>query len=201
MRNDAKSQWSDAELIRRYLDSGDQSAFEVLDNRYRARVLAYVTKRVKDLLDAEEIVQDTFVEAHKQLKRLREAEKLLNWLFSIADQQIKIRHRKNRTLPKFEPISSVSEQTLHDIAGTEEQVAKQRARDDARWKHLLRLANDLPKRQREALCLQLQEFTYEEIADQLKTSVSAVKDLLYRARKRLEAQIAEAGWPDEDLEE
>ena len=62
-------------------------------------------------------------------------------------------------------------------------------------------SNDLPKRQREALDLQLQEFTYEEIADQLKTSVGAVKDLLYRARKRLEAQIAEAGWPDGDLEE
>ena len=98
-------------------------------------------------------------------------------------------------------MSSVSKQTFHDIADTEKQVAKQRARDDAQWKHLLRLANDLPKRQREAFHLQLQEFTYEEIADQLKTSVGAVKDLLYRARKRLEAQIAEAGWPDEDLEE
>ena len=183
MRNDAKSQWSDAELIRRYLDNGDQSAFEILDNRYRARVLAYVTKRVKDLRDTEEIVQDTFVEAHKQLKRLRDAEKLLNWLFSIADQQIKIRHRKNRTLPKLEPISSVSEQTFHDIAGTEEQVAKQRARDDAQWKHLLRLANDLPKRQREAFHLQLQGLKYAQIANKLGTSADAVKHLLYRARK------------------
>ena len=47
MKNDAKSQWSDAELIRHCLDNDDETAFEVLDNRYRGRVLAYITSASK----------------------------------------------------------------------------------------------------------------------------------------------------------
>ncbi len=201
MKNDAKSRWSDAELVRHCLDNNDQDAFKVLHNRYQDNVLRYVTQRVKNSSDVEEIVQDTFFEASKQLKKLRDAEKFLNWMFSIADQQIAIWYRKNQTRIEFEPISDVSEQTLYAATVMADLLDQERVTDDALLEYVLGLVNALPERQRDALRLQLQEFTYEEIADQLEAPVGAVKDLLYRAKKRLEAQVAEAGWLDEDLEE
>jgi RNA polymerase sigma-70 factor (ECF subfamily) len=201
MKNDVKSHWSDAELIRHCLDNDDETTFEVLDKRYRVPVLNYISKRVKDRSDAEEIAQDTFLQAYNYLKTLRDAEKFLNWMFSIAGQQIIIWSQKNLTRIEFEPISDVSEQTLYAAAVMADLLDQERAIDDALLEYVRGLIDALPERQRDTLLLQLEGFKYEEIADQLGVSAGAVKHLLYRARKSLEKQVVEVGWPDEDLEE
>ena len=191
MKNDAKSQWSDAELIRHCLDNDDETAFEVLDNRYRVRVLDYITKRVKNRSDAEEIVQDAFLEASKQLKKLRDAEKFLNWMFSLAEQRVAGWYRKNQTRIEFEPISDVSEQVLHAAAVMADLLDQERAIDHARLEYVLGLVDALPEPERRMFLLQLDGFSYEEVSDELSISVDVVKHKLYRARKKLREQSSQ----------
>ena len=178
-------------MIRHCLDNDDETAFEVLQNRYEDRVLRYVTKRVKNRSDAEEIVQDAFLEASKQLKKLRDAEKFLNWMFSIAEQRVAAWYRKNQTRIEFEPISDVSEQTLYDIAVTADQLDEERTIDDALLEYILGLVDALQEPERRMFLLQLDGFSYEEISDELSISVDAVKHKLYRARKKLREQSSQ----------
>lgn len=199
MKNDAKSQWSDAKLICYYLDNdNDQDVFAVLCKRYEVRLLQFVTDLVKNSSDAEEIVQDTFVKVSQCLEDLKDAGKLLSWMFSIARQQVQTWARENSKRIKFEPISIVSEQTLHAVAVTEDRLGQQRERDEALLECVLRLAKDLSKQQRAALYHQLKGLKYEGIAEKLGVSVGAVKKLLYHARKRLKEQIPEEVWFYED---
>ena len=77
MKND------DVELIQRVL-AGDENAFSTLVRKYERPVHALVWRKVGDFHVAEEITQDAFLQAYKELATLKKQHRFARWLSVIA---------------------------------------------------------------------------------------------------------------------
>jgi RNA polymerase sigma-70 factor (ECF subfamily) len=89
---------TDGQLVSRCL-SGDVSAFEMLVDRHRASLVRHAQRRMSNLADAEDVAQESFVHAYFRLHQLREPEKFLPWLRSIADRFCLMHIRRRREEP------------------------------------------------------------------------------------------------------
>ena len=85
----------DVELIQRIL-SGDENAFSILVKKYQKGVHALAWRKVKDFHIAEEITQDTFLQAHKKLASLKNPSQFPGWLYVIADRLCRAWFRKKQ---------------------------------------------------------------------------------------------------------
>ena len=81
------------ELVRK-IRAGDEDAFTEFYECYHRDLHGYITKRIDDWRDAEELVQDTFARAWEHIHTLNEPDKVLNWMYRIAAQLIAGWHRK-----------------------------------------------------------------------------------------------------------
>ena len=95
----ANEQRSDTSLVHQIL-SGDEGAFDALYKRHKQGIHQYIFKRIGDWHYAQELTNDTFLKAKEQLETLREPEKVLSWMFGIANQLIADWHRKNNKKKK-----------------------------------------------------------------------------------------------------
>src|SRR5579883_1178027 len=73
----------DTELVRRFV-GGDETAFVEIMRRYQAKIFAVAHSLLHNHADAEEITQDTFIRAHRNLPRFRGDSSLATWLHRIA---------------------------------------------------------------------------------------------------------------------
>ena len=64
--------------------AGDEEAFHLIFNRYGRPVLSFIHNHVQNRELAEELAQETFVRAYRNLPALREELRLSTWLFGIA---------------------------------------------------------------------------------------------------------------------
>lgn len=87
----------DAELVRRAL-SGDRWAEEMLYRRHAGGLLGMCTRLLRNGVDAEDVVQDAFVDAFEQLDKLREPAQFRSWLVSVAVHKVHRRLRRRRLL-------------------------------------------------------------------------------------------------------
>ena len=85
----------DVELIQNIL-AGDEAAFSILVKKYQKGVHALVWRKVKDFHIAEEITQDTFLQAHKKLDSLKNPRQFPGWLYVIADRLCRAWFRKKQ---------------------------------------------------------------------------------------------------------
>src|SRR5438093_1217778 len=78
---------ADADLVRRTV-RGDGRAFEVLTGRYYRAVGGYLLRRVQRADVAEDLTQETFLEAFRSLREGRAPENFAGWLFGIAHNRL-----------------------------------------------------------------------------------------------------------------
>ena len=76
--------------------SGDRFAYEQLVNLFHGGIFRMVYYRTYSTMDAEDLTQDIFIQAFKNLSRLKAAEKFKSWLFSIAVNKVFDFHRKKK---------------------------------------------------------------------------------------------------------
>src|SRR5476651_779512 len=81
--------------------AGDDEAFETVIRTYSRRVYVVAYAILQDVSEAEDIVQETFLKAHRQRSKLREAEKFPAWLLTVARNGARDRLRRRR--PQAEP--------------------------------------------------------------------------------------------------
>ena len=116
---------NDNELISR-VRAGDEQAFAELIQTYYAYVYAIVIGIVNNPHDAEEVVQDTFVNAYRGLAQYEERKKFKSWLAEIARNCARNRVRKQQM--DTVPIHEVNEQ----ISDTEDLPDEQLIRNEQR---------------------------------------------------------------------
>ena len=174
----------DVELIQSVL-SGDEAAFSALVRKYQKGVHALAWRKIGDFHIAEEITQDTFLQAHKKLASLKNPSQFAGWLYVIADRLCRAWFRKKQ--PNMPSLEAVSDETLEKTAYSHH-VCEQR--EDTAVEHqreiVQRLMAKLPESERTVMVLYyLGEMTCEEISKFLGVSPNTVKSRLQRARKRL----------------
>lgn len=134
----------------------------------------------------------------KALQTLREPEKVLNWMFSIARREIAGWQRKNRKRPQEVSFADVSGTDTGTAAINAYQLAETDALDEDRRINLFAAIAQLPKLEQKIFRLQLQEKSYEEIAEICDVTVSIVRNRLSRAKQKLRPWAA--AWEEANAE-
>ena len=178
---------NDAQLIQRVLD-GDDTAFSTLVRKYQRSVHALAWRKIGDFHIAEDITQDTFLQAYQRLSTLKEPQRFASWLYVIASNYCKMWLRKRRlSTQSLENTSSVQlEKATYSGHVIEE---NERTTAESQREVVKKLLAKLQESERTVITLYyLGEMTYEEISEFLGVSVAAIKNRLYRARNRLKKE-------------
>lgn len=172
------------------IGAGDHLAFKNLIERHQNAVIGTVAKMLGNSSDAEDISQQVFLRIWRNAKRYRPDAKFTTYLFTIT-RNLVFNETRRRGRKKEVSSDEREENSHHLIEESPDrqpdsellQAELQRAVDDAIAK--------LPETQRMAVVLRrYEQLSYEEIADVLKLSVSAVKSLLFRARTTLRESLS-----------
>lgn len=164
---------SDEELAGK-AKAGSRSCFEELMYRYNSRLFHFLKSKTETDEEAEDLVQETFLKAYKNLKRFTSEWKFSTWIYTTANR-LSISHHRARTAKK----RTLRENPLSE--GSQENVQK-----DMELKNIWHQAKKLRPEQHKALWLRYgEEMSIEEIAKILKKNKITTRVLLHRARQNL----------------
>jgi RNA polymerase sigma factor (sigma-70 family) len=173
---------TDVELVER-CRRRDADAFGALVTRHQQLVFGVALARCQDPALAEDVAQEAFVAAWRDLDRLRDANRVGSWVAGIARNlaanAVRARARRERNIADDPVVSDVP--TPEDAA---------LAREDREL--LARALTEIPETHRETLVLfYLQGQSVAEIASALEISEDLVKQRLSRARRAVRESVAE----------
>lgn len=173
----------DAQLMLAF-QRGDETAFDALFERHRERVVNTAYRLLGDANFAQDVAQEVFVRIYTRGKDYRPSAAFTTWLYRITANASLDEIRKRKRLRHAAP-DDLSEDTA-DPSPTPE--ARAQSRELAR--EVRAALSSLPDNQRLALVLQRYEgLSYQQIAQVLQTSVSAVESLLFRAKNTLRTRL------------
>ncbi len=156
---------------------GDEAAFKKLYVQYGPSVYNLVLRSMRNQQVAEDVCQEVWVKAYRELHRLAEPQAFPAWLYRIAARACVDAARKNSRAPMTVELPEDRPPLADDEP---EKSAIQRERVRLTWEALA----VLPARQHLALFLrEMERRSYKEIAQMLETSEPAVETLLFRARR------------------
>jgi len=187
----------DAALVTRF-NAGDESAFVEIMRRYHNRLFSLAHNLLRNAADAEEIVQDAFIRAHRGLARFRGDSSLATWLYRIALNLSRnrywyfFRRRRQDSLSLDHALSDDSAATFSDlIASGDDDPARDTTTGE--FTELISLCMEkLDASHREILVMRnVLDLPYEEIARSLGINVGTVKSRIARARESLRRLLAE----------
>ncbi len=160
---------------------GDSAAFETLARAHSPALLNLIRRLGGTVEDAEDVVQETLISAHRGLARFRGEAPLRAWLARIAVNTYRDMVRATKRLVRA--CMTMPERVTVD---TDRQLS---GRDTVR--RVMSAIQDLPPRQRETLLMRIHEgFSYDEIAKRMGVGRDAVRMNLLEARKKLLRRFA-----------
>jgi RNA polymerase sigma-70 factor (ECF subfamily) len=186
---------ADADLVRRFKD-GDESIFPEIVRRHYARIRALANRTLRFTGDVDEVTQDTFIRAHRNLRNFRGDCSLGTWLYRICLNLARNRywfhfrrHRQN-TLSLDRCMDEAGSQSLVDILSNGSANPLFESTTNEFLALVAQSMERLDERHREILTMRTaQELSYEEIAAKLRINVGTVKSRIARARSRLREQL------------
>ena len=154
-------------------------AFERLYRKHAGDVYRYALVVMRNESDAEDVTQTTFMNAYRAMERGERPRQPENWLITIAHNVCRQRFRQSQRRPS-------------EVA-YEEELAEATVDEDAiSAEDIRRALGHLAFNQRSALVMrELEGRSYQEIAEIMGVSVSAVETLIFRARRALREQLDE----------
>lgn len=175
---------SDEELVRAVV-SGDETAFEQLVRKYKNAVFNTIYRYIGYYDDVEDIAQEVFIKVWHKAGTFKGRSKFSTWLYRIVVNECLGYRRKHRQTP-------VSLDGLADAGITPKSLTTDIHSDEkAQAKVVRKSIRELPQRQRLALVLSHYDgYSYKEIAEIMKVSVSSVESLIYRAKQSLKEKLA-----------
>ncbi|MCY3739496.1 MAG: sigma-70 family RNA polymerase sigma factor [Candidatus Poribacteria bacterium] len=177
-------QQSDAQLIQQVLQ-GNQEAFSPLVKKYQKGVHALAWRKIGDFHIAQEITQDAFLKAYRQLRTLKDHNAFGGWLYVIVARECLDYLRRNRI-----PMESLDTEDSNEVdkVSYSQYVAEKQEEDadETRREVVKELLKKLPESERTVMTLHyLGEMTIKAISEFLGVSQNTVKSRLSRARNRL----------------
>ena len=165
--------------------AGDDSAFTALLTRYHPAVFRWSLTFAWDPDEAEDIAQEVFVRAHRQLSQYRSDGSLEAWLYAItrrAATQLRRTQKRRKRLSLSPAARPLRDAYTTDPGG---RVDRQRAANV-----ILELFSELPQRQREIFDLvDLQGLSPAEAAARTGMKAVSVRANLFKARSAIRAKI------------
>ena len=173
---------TDADLVARVLVDDDQHAFGELVRRHQSSVRGLLRQLTRaDVALADDLAQQAFLRAYKNIRSFRGEARFSTWLYRIAYNCFREDARRRKELVG---IDEEQLQTQHDP-----QVANPALRHD-----LMRALNLLPLNERSAVLLCCQNgLSHDEAARVLDIPLGTVKTNVLRGREKLKRMLADWG--------
>ncbi len=173
----------------------DEDALRELIDKHRGTVYGTIAKMLGDPIEAQDLAQRVFVRIYRAAPTYRATAQFKTWMFTIVRNLVFNEHRRRSRatlvpLHPADPDNPGVSGPIIDLADTSNATPAERMLKDEMMRAVNHAILALPEQQRLAMILRrYDEFSYEEIAEVLKTSVSATKSLLFRARETLRAAL------------
>jgi RNA polymerase sigma-70 factor (ECF subfamily) len=167
--------YSDARLLEAQLvlrtRQGDELALKDLVDRHRLRLIRTASNILRDPVEAEDVAQEAFLKAFRELHRLRDDRAFASFIYRICVRLCVDRLRLKRAEPSaLEPSDSAHTGSIENKVLVEKLLAK------------------LPADLRTTLVLrEMEQLSYEEVAQAMEVPVGTVRSRLHTARERFRA--------------
>jgi RNA polymerase sigma-70 factor, ECF subfamily len=180
---------SDASLVTR-AQAGETDAFRVLVERHTRSVFRLAVRLTGSEQDADEVVQDSFVKAYKQLHRFESRASFSTWLYRIAANcavdLIRARPRAHDSLDATGPDEAPVVPSVPASTPSAERLMLSRQIQDRMREALSRLSD----RERTAFLLRhIEGLSIEEISQQLQLKTNATKHSIFRAVRKMRVAL------------
>lgn len=175
---------TDAQLVAR-ARAGDDAAFAAIVDRYREPLTGFAAKLLGGShADADDVVQDGLIRAHRALNATQREIALRAWLFVIVRNRAFDHHRKS-TARRTDTEDKLELVAQHGADPADRLIVKERL------SAVTASIATLPARQRHALVgRELNGDTHVELAAALSTTIPGVKSLLVRSRQTVATALA-----------
>ncbi len=180
---------TETDLIQR-CQEGDRAAFELLVRKFERKVFGLIYQIVRSPHDVEDISQEVFIKLYFSLSQFRLKDSFDAWLYRIVVNQCYDHLRKRKRNPQIREADLSEEEAL--VLERLGSLTQPKQTDIARRLETRQVAENLlralPPRDRSLLILrEIEELSIEELMQVFKTSRSAIKLRLFRARKYLKS--------------
>lgn len=181
------------EILISRLQAGDQAAYAQLVEENAGRIYRLALRMVGNEVDAEDVLQETFLSAFKSIDKFEARSSLSTWLYRIATNAalMKLRRKEPVQVSVDEPLENdegdlIPRQFFDFCCLPEEDLLRSEAREE-----MARAVEELPVTLRSVFVLRdIEGLSTEETADALDLSISAVKSRLMRARLKLRDRLS-----------
>lgn len=180
---------NDIVLVKR-VQNGDKQAFNLLVQKYQYRVKHLVSRFVKDAIEQEDIVQESFIKAYRAIGRFRGDSAFYTWLYRIA-----VNTSKNYLVAsgRRPPNQDVDIDDTHSRGAdrlVEENSPEMILENDELVDTVKKAIGSLPDELKEAIQLrELDGLSYEDIASIMNCPIGTVRSRIFRAREAIENAI------------
>lgn len=173
--------------------AGDKQQFHDLIRPFERSVYMMALSMLRNEAEAEDVAQEAFLRAFRNLSRFRADSKFSTWLISITLNEARTRLRRHRTV-KMESLDTSEDDERHItpalLRDWREIPSEAVERGEVRV-ILRRAIEELPEIYREVFVLRdIEEMSVDEVSQAMQISVSAVKVRLHRARLMLQKRLA-----------
>lgn len=185
---------SETRLIDR-LRASDLTAFEELVAHFERPIYSLCFRLLGDAEEARDAAQETFLKVYKGLSSFRAESGLKTWIYRIAINQAMNQQRWWRRRHRDETISldinrGDSDVALRNLLPGKSESPEALAIANERERRLMRALAEVKQEYRIALILrEIEELSYEEIAETLSVSIGTVKSRISRGREELRRRV------------
>jgi RNA polymerase sigma-70 factor (ECF subfamily) len=177
---------------------GDEAAFDRLFEKHAAAVVRFARQFVRSQARAEELAQDVFLQIYRNRSGYRPTAKFTTWLYRIVTNACLSEVRRPEHKVRFEqpPPSAGHEEPDPPLVDADEPTPEETLLSREAVDTIQRALEALPAQQRAALLLaRVEGMSYEDVAESVSCSVSAVKSLIHRATVTLRKKLRPEGEP------
>lgn len=183
----------DEKTLIQQLKKGDEQAFNEMVELYSKKLYYLCLKMLQNETDAEDTVQTIFLKAYTNIARFEEKSSISTWLYRIGVNVCTdlLRKRKKEVKASLYALNSDEEEFALEIPDEKENVEEsvlQKERKEALYHAIHSLK---PKQKQFIILREIENLSYEEIAEILRMNVGTVKSGINRARKALLEKLQE----------
>ncbi|WP_069131411.1 sigma-70 family RNA polymerase sigma factor [Rhodohalobacter halophilus] len=183
-------QMSDEDVME-HLQAGVMEAFNIIVDRYKDRLHNFLYRYTHNHEDCEDLVQETFLRVYRSRQSYERIAKLSTWMYTIALNLAKSMYKKKQRMSLISIHADESdpddrEMQIQDTVILQDEELHLKLSVQELEKALQQLNDDF----REAVILRdIQQLTYEEIAEITDTAMGTVKSRINRGRQQLQEII------------
>jgi RNA polymerase sigma-70 factor (ECF subfamily) len=171
----------------RLSDSKKAEVFREVLERYHSFVFRLAYSYLRDVQRTEDISQEVFLDAYRSLEKLKDYDRLSSWLKAVTRNKCVdlMKKESGKVISIDEYRGAEIKADLRRPVDGRDRIYGRETRRKIMW-----IIDSLPNPQRQALILRHTEhISYKEIAEMLGVTITALKSILFRARRTLRREM------------